>query len=114
MPSAVIKEEPDADPVKIKEEKVAGKNEDASGEDPAECPRESSNDPSNGEANMPVDSQNGSAGGNQPILNSVKQENEHNNPSDELPTGESTELCEPVAVSIVSAILLLLLLYIYR
>ena len=86
MPSAVIKEEPDTDPVKIKEENATtGKNEDASGEETNDCPRDTSLDPSNGEANMPGDNQNGST--NQLILNSVKQENEHNNPTDELPTG---------------------------
>lgn len=90
MTSAVIKEEPDSETVKIKEESGGIKNEDASGEENVDCPRDTNLDPSNGEANMPADSQNGPP--NQSILNNVKQENEHNNPSDELPAGMKKRL----------------------
>ncbi|KAL0108733.1 hypothetical protein PUN28_014104 [Cardiocondyla obscurior] len=81
-PTTVVKDEPDADPVKIKEEGSGG-NEDATGEDTSECPRDPCLDPSNGEGTMSGENQ--SANGNQPILNSVKQEGDPNNPSDDLP-----------------------------
>ena len=82
-PAAVVKEEPDADRVKIKEESGSANTEDAPTEDTTECPRDPSLDPANGENNMTSDNQNGSS--SQPILNSVKQED--NNPTDELPGG---------------------------
>lgn len=81
-PSTVVKDEPDADPVKIKEEGTGG-NDDATGEDTSECPRDPCLDPSNGEGTMSGENQN--ANGNQPILNSVKQEGDPNNPTDDLP-----------------------------
>lgn len=79
-PTTVVKDEPDADPVKIKEEGTGG-NDDATGEDTSECPRDPCLDPSNGEGTMPGEN----ANGNQPILNSVKQEGDPNNPTDDLP-----------------------------
>lgn len=82
-PAAVVKEEPDADRVKIKEESGSANTEDATTEDTTECPRDPSLDPANGENNMTSDNQNGSS--SQPNLNSVKQED--NNPADELPGG---------------------------
>lgn len=83
VPTAVVKEEPDADRVKIKEESGSGNNEDTTTEDTTECPRDPSLDPANGENTMASDNQNGN--NSQPILNSVKQED--NNPTDELPGG---------------------------
>ncbi|XP_026824047.1 protein BCL9 homolog isoform X2 [Ooceraea biroi] len=82
-PSTVVKEEPDADPVKIKEEGASGNNDDTTGEDASECPRDPCLDPSNGESTMTSENQN--ANGNQQILNSVKQEGDPNNPTDDLP-----------------------------
>lgn len=81
-PTTVVKDEPDADPVKIKEEGTGG-NDDATGEDTSECTRDACLDPSNGEGTMSGENQN--ANGNQPILNSVKQEGDPNNPTDDLP-----------------------------
>lgn len=81
--TTVVKEEPDTDPVKIKEEGAGGNNDDATGEDTTECPRDPCLDPSNSEATMPVENQNNN--GNQPILNSVKQEGDPNNTTDDLP-----------------------------
>lgn len=81
--TAVVKEEPDTESVKIKEEGGGGNNDDATGEDRTECPRDSNLDPTNGEGTMPGDNQNGSS--TQPILNSVKQENDPSNPTDDLP-----------------------------
>jgi len=81
-PTTVVKDEPDADPVKIKEEGTGG-TDDATGEDTSECPRDPCLDPSNGEGTMSGENQN--ANGNQPILNSVKQEGDPNNPTDNLP-----------------------------
>lgn len=80
-PTTVVKDEPDADPVKIKEEGTGG-NDDTTGEDTSECPRDPCLDPSNGEGTMSGENQ--SANGNQPILNSVKQEGDPNNPTDNL------------------------------
>lgn len=82
-PTTVVKDEPDADPVKIKEEGTGGNNDDATGEDTSECPRDPCLDPSNGEGTMSGENQN--ANGNQPILNSIKQEGDPNNPTDDLP-----------------------------
>ncbi|KAL6430509.1 hypothetical protein ACFW04_007834 [Cataglyphis niger] len=81
-PTTVVKDEPDTDPVKIKEE-ATGSNDDTTGEDTAECSRDPCIDTSNGEGTMSGENQN--ANGNQSILNSVKQEGDPNNPSDELP-----------------------------
>lgn len=83
VPTTVVKEEPDTDPVKIKEEGTGANNDDTTGEDTAECPRDSCLDPSNGEGTLSGENQNSSA--NQPILNSVKQEGDHNNPADDIP-----------------------------
>lgn len=83
VPTTVVKEEPDTDSVKIKEEGTGGNNEDVSGEDTTECPRDPCLDPTSGDGTMSVENQ--SSNGNQPILNSVKQENDHNNSADDLP-----------------------------
>lgn len=83
VPTTVVKDEPDTDPVKIKEEGPGGNNDDTTGEDTAECPRDSCLDLPNGEGTMPGENQN--TNGNQPILNSVKQEGDPNNPTDDLP-----------------------------
>lgn len=83
VPTTVVKDEPDADPVKIKEEGPGGNNDDPTGEDTAECPRDPCLDLPNGEGTMPGENQN--TNGNQPILNSVKQEGDPNNPTDDLP-----------------------------
>lgn len=81
--TTVVKEEPDTDPVKIKEEGSGGNNDDTTGEDTTECSRDPCLDPSNGEGTLSGENQNNSA--NQPILNSVKQEGDHNNPTDDIP-----------------------------
>ncbi|KOC65259.1 Protein BCL9 like protein [Habropoda laboriosa] len=83
VPTTVVKEEPDTDPVKIKEEGTGANNDDTTGEDTTECPRDPCLDPSNGEGTLSGENQNSSA--NQPILNSVKQEGDHNNPTDDIP-----------------------------
>ncbi|XP_012166474.1 protein BCL9 homolog isoform X2 [Bombus terrestris] len=83
VPTTVVKEEPDADPVKIKEEGTGGNNDDTTGEDTTECSRDPCLDPSNGEGALSGENQSNSA--NQPILNSVKQEGDHNNPTDDIP-----------------------------
>lgn len=88
-PTTVVKDEPDTDPVKIKEEGTGG-NDDATGEDTSECPRDPCLDPSNGEGAISGENQN--ANGNQPILNSVKQEGDPNNPTDDLP-GKINFIC---------------------
>jgi len=82
QPNTVVKDETDADPVKIKEE-GAGTNDDTTGEDTTECPRDPCLDSSNGEGTMSGENQN--TNGNQPLLNSVKQEGDPNNPTDDLP-----------------------------
>jgi hypothetical protein len=87
-PSTVVKEEPDADPVKIKEEGASGNNDDTTGEDATECPRDPCLEPSNGEGTMSNENQN--TNGNQQILNSVKQEGDPNNPTDDLPGKQIT------------------------
>jgi len=87
-PSTVVKEEPDADPVKIKEEGASGNNDDTTGEDATECPRDPCLEPSNGEGTMSSENQN--TNGNQQILNSVKQEGDPNNPTDDLPGEQIT------------------------
>lgn len=81
--TTVVKEEPDTDPVKIKEEGSGGNNDDTTGEDTTECSRDPCLDPSNGEGTLSGENQNNNA--NQPILNSVKQEGDHNNPTDDIP-----------------------------
>lgn len=83
VPATVVKEEPDTDAVKIKEEGGGANNDDATGDDAAECTRDPCLESSNGEGALPGESQNSAA--NQPILNSVKQEGDHNNPADDLP-----------------------------
>lgn len=83
--NTVVNDEPEGDPVKIKEENPGG-NHDNAPEDTTECPRDPNLDPSNGENTMPADTQNGT--GNQAMLSLVKQENDHNNPSDDLTSGE--------------------------
>lgn len=85
--SAVVKEEPDGDSVKIKEEIPGGNHEDAPGDDTTECSRDPNLDSSNGEATMPNDTQNGT--GNQAVLGLIKQENDHNNPNDDITSGKS-------------------------
>lgn len=90
-PTTVVKDEADADPVKIKDEGTGGNNDDTTGEDTAECPRDTCLDPSNGEGSMAVENQ--SSNGNQSILNSIKQEADPNNPTDELPGTTSIYFC---------------------
>lgn len=82
-PTTVVKDEPDADPVKLKDEGTGSNNDDTTGEDTAECSRDPCIDTSNGEGTMSVENQN--TNGNQSILTSVKQEGDPNNPTDELP-----------------------------
>ncbi|XP_015599762.1 collagen alpha-1(III) chain isoform X2 [Cephus cinctus] len=84
VPTTVVKEEPDTDSVKIKEEGTAANNDDATGDDATECARDSNLDSANGESTMSGDNQNGPSG-NQPVLNSVKQENDPANSTEELP-----------------------------
>lgn len=81
--ATVVKEEPDSDPVKIKEEGSGANNDDTTGEDASECSRDPCLDPTNGESTLSGENQNNNT--NQPILNSVKQEGDHNNPTDDLP-----------------------------
>ncbi|XP_072750908.1 protein BCL9 homolog isoform X4 [Anoplolepis gracilipes] len=82
-PATVVKDESDADPVKIKDEGTGSNNEDTTGDDTTDCSRDPCLDSSNGEGTMSVENQN--TNGNQPILNSIKQEGDANNPTDELP-----------------------------
>lgn len=82
----VVKEEPDVDSVKIKEESGSAantcNNENTPREESTECQRESNLDSNHPEGNMSQDNQNGS--NNQSIIGSVKQENEQNHPGDDL------------------------------
>lgn len=82
-PTTVVKDESDADPVKNKDEGTGSNNDDTTGEDTADCSRDPCLDSSNGESTMSVENQ--STNGNQPILSSLKQEGDPNNPTDELP-----------------------------
>lgn len=77
-PATVVKDEPDAD--SIKEENTGGNNDDATGEDTTECQRDPCLDPSNGEGAMTGEKQN--TNGNQPMLNSVKQEGDPHSTDD--------------------------------
>jgi len=109
-PTTVVKDEPDADPVKIKEEGTGGNNDDATGEDTSECPRDSCLDPSNGEGTMSGENQN--TNGNQPILNSVKQEGDPNNPTDDLP-GKIHLIVSDLCIFIYMYMLFLRLIFVY-
>ncbi|XP_066586402.1 protein BCL9 homolog isoform X2 [Prorops nasuta] len=84
VPTTVVKEEPDGDPVKIKEEGKGGNNDDVTTEDNTECPRDPCLDSANGEGTMSTESQNNNNNSGQSLLNSVKQEGDQNNPTDEL------------------------------
>lgn len=94
-PTAVVKDEPDTDPVKIKDENT-GTNDDTTGEDTAECPRDPCLDPTKfeGESQCGAMSvENPSTNGNQSILTSIKQEGDLNNPTDELPGTTPVYFC---------------------
>lgn len=83
--STVVKEEPDGDAVKIKEEAPGGNHDDVPvNDDTTECPRDPGLDPANGDNNMPADAQNGNGG--QSMIGLVKQESDHN-PSDDISSG---------------------------
>lgn len=91
--TTVVKEEPDTDSVKIKEESGVsgtGNNENAVREESTECQRDSSIDPSHSDGTMSQENQNGANG--QSILGSVKQENEQSHPGDHLQSGIKNQL----------------------
>ena len=93
VPPVVVKEEPEADRVKIKEESGTGNNEEAPSEDGTEqCLKDAALEAAaSAEAAIGADSQNGS--GNQSLLNSVKQETDPISTVEELPPGKLFIIC---------------------
>lgn len=91
--TTVVKEEPDAEvTVKIKEESATVgncNNDNTPRDETTECQRESNLDPNHPDTAMSQENRNGA--NNQPILGSVKQENEPNHPGDDLPSGKNNQ-----------------------